>query len=251
MKASYTRKLFYKKFPYKASIITPESGFIRYAHRKDIERLFSADKFEEWNGARLGFTDHYASYVRKVFDRENRRNKNIWQNRFKLYNLYVWINNAQQDHRDEIAIRNEGNKFSIFTSNKTLWDNFVKAFSDEVYEIIWPKNDAHEQYLLANPNNVICKDLPFGSYRYKINLKSRLQGSLHGITEWINNYQGDLKVAESLLSDLERGYVYLENRGFYTVDDGMLTLLQMYLGSNVKDVTEYITDDELDARSAK
>lgn len=250
MKASYTRKLFYKKFPYKASIVTPETGFIRYAHRKDIERLFSADKFEEWSGARLGYSDPYASYVRS-FDLQNRRNSNIWKNRFKLYNLYVWVNDAQEEYKDELAIRNEGSKFSIFTSDKDLWDNFVKTFSDDVREIVWPKNDAHKQYLLENPNTVICKELPFGSYRYKINLKSRLQDSLRGISEWINNYDGDLKVAESLLKDLEQGYGYLENRGFYATDSSMLTLIQMYLGGNVKDVTKYITDDELDARSAK
>jgi len=250
MKVEHTRKLFYKKFPYKATIKLKEAGFIRYANRKDLERLFIADRFEEWGGVRFGFESQYASYVRQ--DRFlTKRNQSIWNGRFRLFALYKWLDTNRKEYPNDINIRNEGDSFTIFTTYKDVWENFVSEFKDHVNEIVWPKDDNHTQYLLDNPNNIICTNLPYGKYRYKVNLKTKHDGGLKGLRGWIKNYDGEIQVAESLLDDLERGYTYLENRGLYIMDNSMITLLQMFLGNNVRSITEYITEDELDAKTDK
>jgi len=250
MKAEYTRKLFYKKFPYKATITTPETGFIRYAHRKDLERLFTCEKYEQWGGVKHGFTDPYASWTRVSY--KEGRNKRIWGNRFVLYKLYCWVVENRSQYPDDISIRNEGNEFTIFTLHKEIWDDFIKTFDKEIAQITWPKTDQHKKYLLENPTNIICNTLPFGKYRYKINLKSRIRdNNIQGMREWIENYKGEVHAAESLLKSLEEGYVYLENRGIYTNDESMITLIQMFIGDNIRNVTQYITDDELDALTDK
>jgi len=250
MNVEHTRKLFYKKFPYKATINLKEAGFIRYANRKDLERLFIADCYEQWGGVRFGFDNQYSTWVRK--DRFiNNRNERIWNSRFRLFALYKWLETNRKEYPNDINIRNEGDSFSIFTTYKDVWDNFVAEFKDNIVDIVWPKDKVHEQYLLANPDNIICKNLPYGKYRYKINLKTRHEGNLKGLRVWIKNYDGEIQVAESLLNDLERGYTYLENRGLYVADSGMITLIQMYLGNNVRSITQYITDDEIDAKTDK
>ena len=251
MKASHTRKLFYKKFLYKAAIRTNETGFIRYAHRTDIERLFSSERYEDWGGRIQEWRDPYAGYTWRNASYKDQRNKRIWQNRFTLYALYNWVNQNKAEFPGDLNIRNEGDKFAIFTSHKEVWDDFTKTFNQYVCELVWPKNDEHKQYLLNNPSNVICNDLPFGKYRYKVNLKNRIESSIQGFDEWVKNYGGEIHVGESLQRSINQGRVYLENCGFYINDSSLITLIQMYLGNNVRDVTEYITDDELDARSDK
>ena len=43
LKTQHTTKLFFKRFKYKAVVTTPQTSFIRYASRKDIDSLFNVE----------------------------------------------------------------------------------------------------------------------------------------------------------------------------------------------------------------
>lgn len=245
LKTQHTSKLFYKRFKYKAVVRTPQTSFIRYATRKDIEHLFNSEKIEQWRGPAIH--QSLSPYISTTNDWKVDSRRKTWDNRFTLYKLYTWI----QTHYDnqKHTIRNEGDKLALFTNDKLIWENFCGAFKNHINELVWPKNEFHDQYLTHNPNNIICKKLPYDKFRYKINIRGKVE-SQDGFADWIKNYNGDLKASEKLLTGIRRGYYYSDNKFLYSTNSEMMLLLQMFLGNSIKDIQEYITEAELDEQQS-
>jgi len=244
LKMQHTSKLFFKKYKYKAVVTTPQTSFIRYASRKDIERLFNAESQEQWSGITSPLSYGYSKFsLGSLSDYKQKQHKRVWDNRFTLYKLFNWINeNYDTKHH---KIRNEGDKLAFFTNDKDLWENFCGTFKNQISEIIWPKNDRHERYFDENPNNIICQRLPYDKYRYKINLKGNVVKQ-QGFGDWIKNYKGELKASSSLIDGIKRGYYYSDGKFLYSTNSEMMLLLQLYLGEAIRNIQEYITEAELD-----
>ena len=244
MKTQHTSKLFFKRYKYKAVVTTPQTSFIRYASRKDIESLFNAESRERWSGITSPLSYGYGHFsMGSLHDYKDKQHKRVWDNRFTLYKLFNWI--KENYNTEQHKIRNEGDKLAFFTNDKKLWENFCGTFKDQISEIVWPKNEQHEQYFNEHPNNIICKQLPYSKYRYKINLKGHVVKQ-EGFGEWIQNYKGDLKASGNLIDGIKRGYYYSDGKFLYSTNSEMMLLLQMYLGDSIKTIQEYITEAELD-----
>jgi len=244
LKTQHTNKLFFKRFKYKAVVSTPQTSFIRYASRKDIDSLFNAESLEQWGGVKDRISYGYSSFsLGTLHDWQSKSQRRIWDNRFTLYKLYNWI--QQHYNTEHHKIRNEGDRLAFFTNNKATWENFCGAFKNEIAELVWPKDEHHEDYFEKYPNNIICKRLPYDKYRYKINLRGHVVRQ-DGFGEWIKNYKGDLKASGSLIDGIKRGYYYSDGKFLYSTNSEMMLLLQMYLGDSIKNIQEYITEAELD-----
>ena len=242
MKTNHTTKLFFKKFKYKAVVTTPATGFIRYASRKDIDSLFNAERLEEWPGVLGPLSYDYSNFtIGSVHDHKSQRRKQIWDNRFTLYKLFNWISKNYETNTHKI--RNEGDKLAFFTNDKTLWEDFYRCFKKEITELVWPKNDTHSNYLDENPNTVICKELPYGKYRYKINLR-RHTSKISNFNEWIENYKGDLKAS----GNLQKGYWY-DGKFLYSTNNEIMLLLTLYLGDAIRDVQQFKLEAEINENS--
>jgi len=246
LKTHHTSKLFFKRFKYKAVVKTPQTSFIRYASKKDIENLFSAESREQWNGITSPLSYGYGSFsVGTLHDYNDKQHKRVWNNRFTLYKLFNWINEHYDNKNHQI--RNEGDKLALFTNSKETWESFCGAFKNEINELVWPKNEKHEKYLDENPTHIICKSLPYNKYRYKINLRGRVSRQ-EGFEEWIQNYKGDVKASSNLLDGIKRGYYYSDGKFLYSTNSEMMLLLQMYLGDIIRSTQQYITEAELDGQ---
>ena len=244
LKTQHTNKLFFKRFKYKAVVQTPQTSFIRYATRKDIDALFSAEKLEQWQGVQGPLSYGYSNFtIGSIHDYKSQSRKRVWNNRFTLYKLFNWIttNYNTNDHK----IRNEGDKLAFFTNDKKLWEDFCGTFKNEISELVWPKNEQHEQYFNEHPNNIICKQLPYNKYRFKINLCGEVVRN-EGFGDWIKNYKGELKASDNLIKGIKRGYYYSDGKFLYSTNSEMMLLLQMYLGDTIRNIQEYITEEELD-----
>lgn len=243
MKTQHTTKLFFKCFKYKAVVTTPQTSFIRYASRRDIESLFQAESLEQWYRPFDRLSYGYSTLsLDSLNDYRSKTRKSVWANRFTLYKLFIWINNNYLPK--ESKIRNEGDKLAFFTNNKEIWLNFCAEFKNEITELVWPKDEIQDQYFDEYPNNIICKQLPYGKYRYKINLKGTVTKN-EGFADWIKNYNGEIKASDNLLTGIKRGYYYSDGKFLYSTNSEMMLLLQMYLGDTIQNVQQYITEDEL------
>jgi len=246
LKTQHTTKLFFKKYKYKAVVETPQTSFIRYANRKDIDSLFNAESIEQWGGVKNTLSYGYSSFsLGTLHDWKTKSQRRIWDNRFTLYKLYNWLNENYDNQNHQI--RNEGDKLAFFTNDKEKWESFCGAFKNNISELVWPKNEKHEQYLDNNPTHIICKNLPYNKYRYKINLRGRVARQ-EGFKEWIENYKGELKVSENLITGIKRGYYFSDGKFLYSTNAEMMLLLQMFLGDSIRSIQEYITEAELDGQ---
>jgi len=246
LKTQHTSKLFFKKYKYKAVVTTPQTSFIRYASKKDIENLFSAESREQWTGITSPLSYGYGSFsVGTLHDYKDKQHKRVWDNRFNLYKLFNWLNENYDNKNHQI--RNEGDKLALFTNDKATWESFCDAFKNQITELVWPKNEKHEAYLNKNPTHIICKNLPYNKYRYKINLRGRVARQ-DGFKEWIQNYKGDIKASGNLLDGIKRGYYFSDGKFLYSTNSEMMLLLQMYLGDSIRSIQQYITEAELDGQ---
>ena len=64
--------------------------------------------------------------------------------------------------------------------------------------------------------------------------------------DWIKNYKGELKASDNLITGIKRGYYFSDGKFLYSTNSEMMLLLQMYLGDAIRNIQEYITEDELD-----
>jgi len=239
----HTSKLFFNKFKYKAVVKTPRTSYLRYASRSEIEKLFSAERLEEWSGiSNPNHSYHYANMNLDLHEGRYKANKEVWENRFTLYKLYNWITT---NYNKDSKIRNEGNKLAFYTNDESLWLDLTNTFKNEINEIVWPKNEAHSKFFDENPTTIICKKLPYDKYRYKINLRGKVVHQA-GFSEWISNYNGELKASGNLTNSIRRGYLYSDGKFLYSTNSEMMLLLQMYLGDTIRNIQEYITEAELD-----
>lgn len=215
-----TKKLFYNKWPMKVECRLYGSSWIARV---------GTYKFMQWcEEGGFPFNDNGRQRYNKV-------------------ELIKFAKTFQQFEGKEFQLRGEGSHFNIYLKDKNLLDDIVKVMTPWLYTVIQPDSDKELEYLLTNSSKkVICKQLPYEKYKFKVTLKENTPSETKiKFLEWLRRYDDKVHVSKSSLAWLEDTRKWVQSPFFYVETEKHLSMVLLYLGSHVRKSQEFILQSSI------
>lgn len=148
---------------------------------------------------------------------------------------------------NDLQIRAEGNHFNFFCKDRELKDAIVKDVGKWLRAVEGPDSNEELEFMLASgKKKVICSNLPYGKYRYKINFRPNMPvDSRPKFLEWAKKYGGSISIADSTSRWLAGTNDYVQAPFMYIEDDKTLAMFGLFLGNNVRVVEEFVLRENL------
>jgi len=141
----------------------------------------------------------------------------------------------------EIQVRVEGGIFSIYCKDVALFDKMSTELSTWINMIYTPATPAEEDYMInATNKRVMCNDLPFNKYKYKVYIKQNMPLSMRSsFNVWSKHYIDKIKPTSSA-KNWFNGVNSYNPLVIYVLDQPTLSMVGLFLGSNLSKVEEFI-----------
>ena len=141
----------------------------------------------------------------------------------------------------EIQIRVEGGIFSIYCKDDTLFDRMSKELSSWISMIYTPATTEEADFMInATNKRVLCNNLPFDKYRYKVYIKQNMPVSARAsFKTWSKHYTEKIK-STGAASNWFNGVNSYNPLVIYVLDQPTLSMVGLFLGSNLSKVEEFI-----------
>ena len=219
-------KLFYNKWPYKIACYIDGANRLTYLGI-DIVREFC-------NGERTESMPYWMSKSRlSTKDKEQ-----LLQFTNKVA-PYLDLKNTGQGQ-----IRAEGSHFNLFCQDKGLMETIYTELEPWIDNVYGPSTDEELEFMLASNNQkVTCDHLPHKKYQFKIYLKTdMLEEKRTTFLKWIKTYQDRVLISKTTKRWLENNasYTWTQCPFLYVEDAKSLTMIGLFLSSNIKKVEEFI-----------
>jgi len=228
IKECTTKKLFYKKWLYKVVL---ECGGISSLHRRGIEYIQSVQVIYNDN-----------PWHRTSAQTINANRQDLLEIGAKLENLLK---------SSPTQIRTEGKTSAIFTNSEKLVNEIVNQLERFVVEIHHPDDSSQADYLLANKNKIICKQLPLDGYRYKVHFKNGeiKKETMDSFLKWAIKFEdGRIHIPNGTKRILSgEAYPMMYGNYFYAKDQKMATMALMVMGDCLNRSEEFVLKSELNA----
>lgn len=217
MKVYNTNRLFFKKWLYKVDTQLAGASYIK---RWGVEDT-------------LKFCDDPASTRGYYYQRSSNVNK---------HELKKYITAIQPFLDKEVQLRAESSVLSFFLSDKTLYEDLIKAAYPWIRSITEPVSDDEARALIeSTTSQVFCDNLPHEKFKYKVYL--RYQMPVHNrqnFLEWIANYGDSVRPSKSTLKWLSSGTNYMQDPFIHVTDKNQLLLTKLYLGQYARNTQEFV-----------
>lgn len=212
-----TKKLFYKKWPYKIECKIKGGNRLRYWDTASVIN---------WCAGNVDWRTKY------------------WEspdvNKSELLSFALKIEPLLGK---ELQTRIEGSNFNIFCADKNLYLEIINQLENWVESVTEPENDTELEFLLKhNGKKVIVNALPWDDFKYKVILKTNLKPDhKKNLVNWLKNYPDDkIKLSNKTEEWLLNKNWYMQDPFFYIADDSMLTFVHLFVGDSVKKVEEFV-----------
>lgn len=216
-KIKLTKKLFHKKWAYKAVFSTA------YAHR--ISR-FGIEHTKNW--CKSAGTTHYGLY--KEVDPAD------FDQLGKLATL------ISEFAIEDTKMHGENHKLHMYFNDETMLPKMREALSEFLVEIWEPENERELQIMKHNTNSVLCNEYPYGIYQYKVILKSSMPlGTRKSLFEWQQKYDYTVICpSPSTLLWLDGHSLWSTSPFIYVNDNSTLMMFLLFVGEYVSRIEEYV-----------
>lgn len=168
---------------------------------------------------------------------------------------------ADKLNKDEYQVRHEWYCYSIFCLDveKTLtaiapsFKNTVKSIQFECMEddIVETTN---VDLALPRATTIVVKQLPFGTYRYKVYWPSTAnkmaeigKHSLEAITDQINNFPGCKPIKPKLVNQIHKMGYQWHGRYFYTTTEDIFSIISLIDQRFITRIEKFVTLEEVNA----
>lgn len=203
-----TTTLFAGKYNYKIVLVCPAAGWFR---GKNYD--FTETKLKEVEPM------HYTDKWSKI-----RSNEDL-QYCFKVLNSLKSFNDL------EYETRIENPRISFYTNNATHVETLANIDPDRIKFVCLPNKNIQA----LTPGTVVVKTLDFD---YKVYLATMKNKDNSGFLNWIKN-NDKVRVTKKCIKDLGQNYSW-GGGYFYVKDAKTLTMVKMFLGSDISRVEQVI-----------
>ena len=155
--------------------------------------------------------------------------------------LLTFANAVEPFLDKEIQLRAEGSTLNIYCKDRVLFDQLIDQLSDWIETVFEPANNAEQEFLNGSTKKVICNHIPFKTYPYKVYIKSTTPLNVRSSFEtWIQHYEGKIKTPNHTQKWFIQGSGWGWIPTVYVKDSATLSMVGLFLGSNVQKVEEFI-----------
>lgn len=223
LKKLKTTRLFYNKFPYKLVVAFKGGYLVRIYNIKGFKSLFN-DK------------DH-ASIQRMSFSKEDT---------FRFLDI---ISPYLTDN--QIQIRYEGNKASIFTKDNLIFKELQQKLFYCLLSITEPENEESLNTFLNSQKIRLVDSYPHGKFKYKVSFKKLSPKLKETLLNWHNTYPTNtVQFSKTTVKNLSISqHRYWESNYVYLADDKMLTMLHLVVGTNIRKVEQFVLNSSINTSS--
>lgn len=218
-KIKLTKKLFHKKWAYKAVFSAV------YAHR--ISR-FGVDHTKNWCNSTNVFYHQYGVY----------RDPDPAD----LVQLGKLATLMSEFISEDTKLHGEHNKVHLYFNDETMLPKMQESLSEFLVEIWQPENERELQIMKNNTNSVICNEYPYGLYKYKVILKPSMPDDTRkSFREWEKKYDYTVICpSPSTISWLDGYSLWASPPFIYVNDNSTLMMFLLFVGEYVSRIEEFI-----------
>lgn len=231
MRELKTKKLFYGKWPFKVETYVRGASRIHYSGpEKTLRWCLGQEDIDHWENE-WGYW--------------GRQRPSIDKAELGKYAVAVTPFLTMKN----VKLRCEGGHLNFFTDNKDIVEEIKKALYPWVQAVTSPSSDEELSFLLDNGRKKsLCNKLPHGKYQYKVVFKNKFDVAARAnFYKWLDNYGDKIDMppqSEKWLSNTVK-YYYVQDPFVYVEDSKMLSMMLLYLGTNVKKIEEFILRDSI------
>lgn len=219
MQKLLTKKLFFRKYPYKIELKCEGANYLRL---RGIDFVIRAcENNESLVGSR------YSWRLTKDVD---------------VVALCKFAKSIKPFLEKGLKHRAEGSHFNFFLEDKATLDQ-ISTELKEFVEATWePSSDEELAYLLDNKRKVIVEELPYSKFKHKIVFKTNwpvAKGT--NFLDWLQKYpEEEYKISRSSYEYLSGKTRYCQDPFMYISEPKMLTMLQLFAGDHIKYAEEFV-----------
>lgn len=179
----------------------------------------------------------------------------LWESPFRRgprldkINLHNFANAVEPflNMKETVQVRVENSHFNLFCSDPMLKDQIYNALKKWVIEVHGPATQEELDFLIGNHRKVICNELPYGKFKYKVVIKSWIDNP--EVKRKLLNYlvalgEDKVKCSPETIRFLMDQTRYKQDPFFYLVEDKSLTFIRL-LTNDIKHVYEYVERDSI------
>lgn len=211
-----TKKLFYKKYPYKIACLNALACDFRGGNLLHVSKILDLLHSKKRNGLPLQLP------------------------RIRVYSIdpdsfddaCIIYNELQK--QTEYQLRVEGRMLNIFSMEKGWLYNLGNKL-ENCYGWYEPSSLG-----VANPGEILLNKSNGYNYRVTLNGEKLSEDTV----KWILNNEGNLKFGKIFKSNLLNGFRYFNGMYFYVKSEKLITLLNMIMFANIRHVDKVITKDK-------
>lgn len=219
MQKQLTKKLFYRKYPYKVELKCEGANYVRLRGIDNVIR--SCENNESLHGTR------YSWRLTKEID---------------TVVLHKFAKSIKPFIEEGLKTRAEGAHLSFFLEDKTKFLSVITDLKEFVVTTWEPASDEELAYLTDNKRKIIVDELPYGKFKHKIVFKTNWrQDKSQNFLDWMAKYpKDDYKISPASYSYLSGQTRYVQDPFMYITEAKMLTMLQLFAGDNIRYVEEFV-----------
>lgn len=144
----------------------------------------------------------------------------------------------------DLHIRTEGSHFNIFCQDQLLFDQLIQNLMPWIKGIYSPANGQELKAISQHGNTIhLCNQLPYDQYQFKVSFRSTIaRNTKENFLSWAKNIGNDrIKISKSTVNWLENsGSRWFSGPFMYVSNRKDLMMVELFLGQDIKEVTEYI-----------
>jgi hypothetical protein len=148
-----------------------------------------------------------------------------------------------------VKLRREFDNITYFTDSKETADLIISKLSSFVTAVHEPASEEEIRFLEDNIRASIVDKLPYNTYQFKVILKSSMTATAkEQLKQWVLTNQSKLELFHAVKNCLFRNG-WARAPMFYVTDEQTLLMLRLVAGDNIRSIEKFILRSCINTKS--
>lgn len=144
----------------------------------------------------------------------------------------------------DLQVRAEHQTMNFYLNDAALCKQLEGAVVPWLVSVTEPSSDADIESLQSKSSLVLCNELPHGKFNYRVYMRYNMPvNQRESFLTWLNNYDDQVRPSKTTVKWLTGKSPYMQDPFLYVTDKSHLLMVNLFLGSNLKNTQEFVLRD--------